>query len=307
VSYNGLRSPMSSKASQKGIVLLSAILVVMVATGIMVSITHGEAFSIRKTGRIQILERASSYAFGLEDWARVLLVRDSEESDTDHFGEDWAVGIPGLPIEGGFLSGSIEDEQAKFNINNLLGSEESVKRFRRLCDNLEVEPTFIDPLLDWMDEDFDIRYPDGVEDQYETYRVANRPLSDISELMLIKYMTAEMYQKLRPHITALPAPTNIITNMNVNTMTDEVFLSLGETLNLVQYIEEREKEAFADIPSFIERLQLPIPDTGLSVSTDYFYAHGTVVQGDQSVNFNTLIRRDSNGKTTILNRTLGSV
>jgi general secretion pathway protein K len=301
VSYSRILPPRLSSSSQKGIVLLAAILVVMVASAIIVSITHAEAFSIRKTSRIQVLERANSYAFGLEDWARVLLIRDSKESDTDHLAENWAIGIPGLPIEGGFLSGFLEDEQAKFNINNLLRSEESVKRFQRLCDNLEVETTFIDPLLDWMDEDFDIRYPDGAEDQYETYRVANRPLSDISELMLIKSMTADMYQKLLPHITTLPAPTNI----NVNTLTDQVFLSLGEGLNLDQYLEEREKEDFKDIPSFIERLQLTIPPTDLSVSTEYFYAHGTVVQGDQSVNFNTLIHRDSNDKTMILNRTLG--
>jgi general secretion pathway protein K len=301
VSYSRILPPRLSSSSQKGIVLLAAILVVMVASAIIVSITHAEAFSIRKTSRIQVLERANSYAFGLEDWARVLLIRDSKESDTDHLAENWAIGIPGLPIEGGFLSGFLEDEHAKFNINNLLRSEESVKRFQRLCDNLEVETTFIDPLLDWMDEDFDIRYPDGAEDQYETYRVANRPLSDISELMLIKNMTADMYQKLLPHITTLPAPTNI----NVNTLTDQVFLSLGEGLNLDQYLEEREKEDFKDIPSFIERLQLTIPPTDLSVSTEYFYAHGTVVQGDQSVNFNTLIHRDSNDKTMILNRTLG--
>ena len=301
MSYSRILPPRLSSSSQKGIVLLAAILVVMVASAIIVSITHAEAFSIRKTSRIQVLERANSYAFGLEDWARVLLIRDSKESDTDHLAENWAIGIPGLPIEGGFLSGFLEDEQAKFNINNLLRSEESVKRFQRLCDNLEVETTFIDPLLDWMDEDFDIRYPDGAEDQYETYRVANRPLSDISELMLIKNMTADMYQKLLPHITTLPAPTNI----NVNTLTDQVFLSLGEGLNLDQYLEEREKEDFKDIPSFIERLQLTFPPTDLSVSTEYFYAHGTVVQGDQSVNFNTLIHRDSNDKTMILNRTLG--
>jgi general secretion pathway protein K len=301
VSYSRILPPRLSSSSQKGIVLLAAILVVMVASAIIVSIIHAEAFSIRKTSRIQVLERANSYAFGLEDWARVLLIRDSKESDTDHLAENWAIGIPGLPIEGGFLSGFLEDEQAKFNINNLLRSEESVKRFQRLCDNLEVETTFIDPLLDWMDEDFDIRYPDGAEDQYETYRVANRPLSDISELMLIKNMTADMYQKLLPHITTLPAPTNI----NVNTLTDQVFLSLGEGLNLDQYLEEREKEDFKDIPSFIERLQLTIPPIDLSVSTEYFYAHGTVVQGDQSVNFNTLIHRDSNDKTMILNRTLG--
>ena len=303
MSYSHFKPPIRSKSSQQGIVLLAAILVVMVASAIIVSITHAEAFSIRKTSRIQVLERASSYALGLEDWARLILVRDSKESDTDHLGEGWAIGVPGLLIEGGFLTGSLEDEQSKFNINNILGSEESIQRFRRLCDNLEVKTTFVDPLLDWMDEDFDIRYPDGVEDQYETYRVANRPLSDISELMLIKHMTAEMYQKLRPHITALPAPTNI----NINTMTDNVFLSLGDSVNLDQYIEEREKEAFIDIPSFIERLQLTIPNTGLSVSTNYFYAHGAVVQGEQSFNFNTLIHRDSNDKTTILNRTLGQL
>ena len=288
-------------SSQTGIVLLAAILVVMLATTIIVTITHGEAFSIRKTGRIQTSERASLYALGLEDWARLILIRDSKDTDTDHLGEDWAIGIPGLPIEGGFLSGSMEDEQAKFNINNLLGSEESVKRFKRLCDNLEVEKLFIDPLLDWMDEDFDIRYPDGVEVQYENYRVANRPLSDKSELMLIKNMTAEIYQKLRPYITALPAPTNI----NVNTISKEVFLSLGENLNYESLLDEREKGAFSNIQNFIERLQLTVPDTGLSVSTDYFNAHGIVVQGELSVSFDTLIHRDSNGKTSVLNRTLG--
>ena len=293
-------------SAQKGIVLLAAILVVLVATAIIVSITHAEAFSLRKTARIQTLDRANLYALALEDWARLILLDDRTNSTEDHLEEDWATEIPGIPIEGGFLAGKMKDEQAKININNLLSSPETLKRFKRLCDNLGVDTIFIDALIDWMDTDFNITYPNGQEDSYETYRVANRELSDISELMLIKNIDSEMYQALLPHITALPSTTNI----NINTMTDEVFLSLGPDLkvaDLEKFKEEREEEVFTDVPSFIQRLQLTFPPDGLSISTDYFYAQGTVLQGDQSVNFNTLIHRDSNGKTTILNRSLGRV
>jgi general secretion pathway protein K len=286
---------------QSGIALLSAILVVLVASAIIVSITHQEAFSIRKTSRIQLMDKARLYALGLEDWARLFLSKDRKDSSIDHLGEDWAIGIPGLPIEGGFLSGYLEDEQGKFNLNNLLGSEESLNRFNRLCNNLNVDTTFVPALLDWLDEDFEVRYPDGAEENYQTYRVANREMVDISELLLVKNVTPEIYQVLKPHITALPGATN----MNVNTMSKTIFLSLGDDLDAEAFIEAREKEEFADLQQMTERLQIPLEEAGLSVSTDYFLAHGQITLGDQSLFLNTLIHRDSAGKTVIVSRTLG--
>ena len=59
----------------------------------------------------------------------------------------------------------------------------ALKRFERLCDNLGVEKSFIPALMDWIDPDFDIRYPDGMEENYDTYRVANRYIADVSELL----------------------------------------------------------------------------------------------------------------------------
>ncbi|MEE8365302.1 MAG: type II secretion system minor pseudopilin GspK [Gammaproteobacteria bacterium] len=286
---------------QSGIALLSAILVVLVASAIIVSITHQEAFSIRKTSRIQLMDKARLYALGLEDWARLFLSKDRKESSIDHLGEDWAIGIPGLPIEGGFLSGYLEDEQGKFNLNNLLGSEESLNRFNRLCNNLNVDTTFVPALLDWLDEDFEVRYPDGAEENYQTYRVANREMVDISELLLVKNVTPEIYQLLKPHITVLPGATS----MNVNTMSETIFLSLGDNLDADAFIEAREEEEFSDLQQMTERLQIPLEEAGLSVSTDYFSAHGQVTLGDQALLFNTLIHRDSAGKTVILSRTLG--
>ena len=291
------------RPGQAGIALLSAILITLTATAIIVSITHEEAFSIRKTARIQLMDRARLYALGLEDYAQIILQKDRKDSNIDHLDEDWAIGVPGLPIEAGFLSGFIEDEQARFNINNLLASEEWVNRFRRLCNNLEVDTTFIPALLDWIDEDFDVRYPDGAEEHYETYRVANRPMVDISELMLVMHVTPEIYASLKPYITALPTTTNV----NVNTISETVFLSLGENLNADLFNEERDEEEFSSIQNFIERLQIPLEESGLSVSTEYFHAYGQVSQVDLALNLDTLLHRDNNGNTRVIKRTLGQL
>jgi general secretion pathway protein K len=291
----------SSLRRQAGLALLMAMLIVVIATTVAVSILHEEKFTIRKSAHVDLMDRASLYAFGLEDWAQIYLREDREDSDIDSLDENWAINIPGLPIEGGYLAGFIEDEQAKFNLNSLVGSEIAVTRFKRLCDNLEVDDSFIPALMDWIDADFDIRYPDGMEENYETYRVANREMADISELMLVEKVDQEIFEKLIPHITALPTPTTL----NINTMSTTVFESLGESLDVNKFIEERESEPYVSVEEFVERLQIPVNIEGLSVDTRYFRAHGQVVQGEQTLNMASLVYRDDKGKTLVINRTLG--
>lgn len=286
---------------QRGLALLMAMLIVVIATTIAVSIVHEEKFTIRKTAHIQRMDRASLYAVGLEDWAQLYLKEDREESKIDSLDENWAIGVPGLPIEGGYLAGYLEDEQAKFNLNSLVLSEIALNRFRRLCDNLEVDDRFIPALLDWIDEDFDIRYPDGMEENYEDYRVGNREMVDISELMLVQNVTPEIYEKLQPHITALPGTSTL----NLNTMSEVIFLTLAPDLDVTEFIKQREEEAFESVDQFVERLQVPVEIDGLSVDTRYFRAYGQVVQGEQVFNLKTLIFRDEQGKTRVMNRTLG--
>jgi general secretion pathway protein K len=149
--------------------------------------------------------------------------------------------------------------------------------------------------------DFDIRYPDGMEENYENYRVANREMVDISELLLVHNVTAEIYEKLRPHITALPGTSTI----NVNTMSEVVYQSLAPDLDVTEFIKQREEEPFASVDEFIERVQVPVEIDGLSVDTLYFRAFGQVVQGEQAYNLASLIYRDDAGKTRIISRTLG--
>ena len=291
----------SNPARQRGIALLMALLIVVITTAIAVSILHEEKFAIRKSAHIQLNDRAALYAIGLEDWARIYLREDREESSTDSLDEYWAGGIPGLPIEGGYLTGYVEDEQARFNLNSLVVSEIALTRFKRLCDNLEIDDSFIPALMDWIDQDFDIRYPDGMEENYEDYRVANREMVDISELLLVQNVTPEIYEKLMPHVTALPGTSTL----NVNTMSETIFQSLAPDLDVTEFIEQREDDPYASVEDFIERLQKPIEVEGLSVDTQFFRTHGQVMQGEQSYFLTSLIYRDERGRTRVMNRTLG--
>jgi general secretion pathway protein K len=278
-----------------------AMLIVVIATTVAVSIVHEEKFTIRKNAHIQSQDRAALYAAGLEDFARILLREDSEENKIDGEGDFWEGGIQVRQIEGGFIGGFIEDEQARFNLNSLVDSTVALTRFKLLCDNLEVDDQFIPALLDWLDEDSDIRYPDGMEENYENYRVANREMADISELLLVHNVTPEIFEKLQPHITALPGTSTL----NVNTMSETIYLSLAPDLNADDLIKEREDALFEDIDDFVTRLQVPVDTEGLSVDTRFFRAHGEVIQGDQSFKVTTLIYRDDQGDTRIINRTLG--
>jgi type II secretory pathway component PulK len=88
-------------------------------------------------------------------------------------------------------------------------------------------------------------------------------------------------------------------------MSEVVFQSLAPDLDVSDFIEQREDEAYESVAQFVERLQVPVEVEGLSVDSRYFRAHGQVVQGEQIYNLTSLIYRDEEGKTRVMNRTLG--
>ncbi len=301
----------SSRFKQRGIALLMAMVVVSIATVTAVSLVHEQAFTIRQTGNLQNYSNALMYGVGLEDYARLFLQQDAKDSKTDHLGEDWAVGIPALPIEGGFLTGQITDAQSLINLNSVLSSEQAQKNLISLCEQLEIEPVFIPALKDWLDNNQDPEFPDGAEDDYYTrlelpYRSANRLMADVSELRLVKGIDQEIYSALRPFITVLPEATAI----NLNTVNEQVYNSLGLELDYQKLVDAREEDAFVDLQDFEKRMTIALDDqqkTNLTVATKYFLAEGQVTIGDKSVYINSMIMRDDKGATTVMSRSLGGI
>jgi len=291
---------------QQGVALITALLVVALATIAAVAMATRQQLDIRRTGSLLHGEQAYSYVLGAESWAQVVLARDLRESGIDTLEEDWSTQPPVSFVEGGAVFGRIIDLQGRFNVNNLVAGgapdNDAIDRFKRLLRLLELDEILADPLVDWIDEDIDVRFPDGAEDETyllldTPYRAANQPLADISELRLVKGYNAEVIEKLRPFIVALPEATPI----NVNTASAEVLSTVAEDLSTSDgesLVDARGEEGFESVDSFLQDPTLEAKNAAaasLSVTSQWFLMVSEANIGDGRARLASLIQRSAGG------------
>ena len=234
---------MKPRGSQRGLALISALLVVSLAgvlgAGRMFMLQVESQSSKSLIGNA----RARMMALGIEELAAEMLAVDASASVSDHRGENWAQGINDIVPGQATLRCSMEDMQGRFNVNNLVtfqGTADmiAVGQFQRLLRILELDETLAYKALDWMDADNLPQPLAGAEDEAYArldppYQTSNRPLEDVSELLAVEGFSAAAWGVLAPHITALPVrgqPTPI----NLNTATEPVLLSLSDDLDPVR-------------------------------------------------------------------------
>lgn len=307
-------SPSFAVPRQGGVALITALLVVSLATVIAVAMATRQHIDVRLTGNLIHGEQAYAYALGAEAWAQVILRRDSTQSDHDSLDEDWATALPPLPVEGGQVSGRIEDLQGRFNLNNLALKDDKngnadVEYFRRLLEILKLDPALTDALLDWMDADINVRFPNGAEDENYLlgaipYRAANRMLVDPSELRLVKGFDADAVRLLEPYVTALPQRTRI----NVNTAPPVVLLALNKEFtqsDVDAMITGRGENGYATVQDFMGQDALAGRELGepIDVKSNFFLVHTDVIIGQAQAHLQSLLLRDKNKLPRVLYRT----
>jgi len=192
------------------------------------------------------------------DWARAVLNYDRHSSSVDHLGEPWAMRLPPIPLENGSLAGYLEDQQARFNLNNLVKNGRvdpgQLETFRRLLSILDLRPVLADMLADRMVAD-------------------GRPFVDVSELARLGCFDEVTRARLLPFVTALPGSTAV----NVNTAAPEVLAAVVDGLGLDgarALVAQRERAYFRSTSEFLDRLPsgLTVPGGTISVSSNYFMA-----------------------------------
>jgi len=212
---------------QRGVALITAVLIVALATILAVSVGFKGYLDQRRSATLFSLDQGFEVAMGAEAWAADILRKDKlGGSKTDDLTEVWATPMPPIPVEGGEVAGQLEDMQGRFNLNSLVKlennvlvkDEAAVRRFKNLLEILELEDKWADLLVDWMDSDIEPGFPDGAEDNIYTslsppYRPPNMRITRTSELLALAGFDLERYQRLEPFVTALPAnvPINLCT------------------------------------------------------------------------------------------------
>lgn len=308
----------SNDRRQRGVALITAVLIVALVTTVAATMASRQQLDIRRTSNLFDADRAWLFALGGEDWARGVLRRDAEEGDVDHLGEDWAEVLPPLVVEGAVLGGALEDMQGRFNLNNLVNAQGEpvdveIKRFERLLTLVELESNLAAAVVDWVDENVDPLFPDGAEDdvymgESPGYRAANRPMASASELALVKGIGYEGYQKLLPYVTALPERTPLNVNtapaLVLATVVDDLSEADGEAL-----VEARGEEGFTSVEDFLGQSifnDLEIDQSTLSVSSDYFLITAAVEFGRSRTTLFGLLSRTDDGEVVTLTRGRGA-
>jgi len=287
--------------NQRGVAIVLAMgiaaLAAMAATAMMMSqsiwVRHSELSSDRT--QAQLVVKAGV------DWARAVLSDDRRSSTVDHLGEPWALRLPPMPVENGKLAGFIDDQQGRYNLNNLVRNGRvnppQLAHFQELLSILGLPAALADTLADWLDADNEPQPRGGAEDAdylalATPYLAANRPLSDVAELALVKGYDEDVRKRLAPFVTALPR----FTPVNANTAPPEVLAAVISGLSLVEArsLASRRDRTYARDSSEFRRLLPPdttFADEDITVSSDFFLARVQVTMGSSQASGSALLVR----------------
>jgi len=320
-SWGGLN--MGCGTGQKGVALLTVLLVTALMTVVVLSMSWQRQLEMRRTANLIENEQALLLAMGLEDWACKVLRRDRTQNQLDHLGEIWAQGLPPTPVEQGLVAGQISDLQGRLNLNNLVSKETqpvnqatlATDRLRRLLQSCGGTGEEVAAITDWLDNDGEM-HPNGAEDRVyllrqPPYRTGNRPMVNPSELLLVAGITPEIYTCLAGAITTLPEPTRLNVNtasaLALTTLTDKLTLASAE-----QLVKERPPQGYTDNTDLKDFLATPtlagtgLPKDGLGLASNYFLVEGQATVGNAETRLYSVLHRSETGAINVISRSIGT-
>jgi general secretion pathway protein K len=299
---------------QRGAALLLAMLIMTLVT----TLAAGMVWQQYRAIQVEAAERARTQAawilLGALDWARLILREDGRTSaDLDHLGEPWAVPLAEARLSSflaadrdnnslaenesldAFLSGSIVDAQARWNLRRLVGAdgkvvEAEVKVLQRICDAAGATGDCAAKVAHAVARAFG---PPGSKP------AAIQP-DRVSQLMWLG-LDADMVKRLDPWVVLLPAGVGI----NVNTAPAEVIaaaiegMSLGNAQRLVQ---ERSRAPLRNLEQLRPYLPPTSATTGININTRYFVVQGRLRLEERVLEERSLLERRNNTQLVVLSR-----
>ncbi|MGE8214357.1 MAG: type II secretion system minor pseudopilin GspK [Stenotrophomonas sp.] len=300
---------------QRGVALVTVLLVVALAATVCATLVMRQQLSIRTTGNQLQARQAWQYARGGEQLAMGALRADLHgAAAVDHRGEAWAQRVPTYPVEGGEVTVGIDDLAGRFNLNSVVNAgqldAEALARLQRLLVLLQLDPQLAWRLVDWVAPGL---APEALHRQAEreyqsrspAYRAAARSLRDPTELRLLAGVDDVVYQRLLPHVSALPGNTTL----NLNTADPWVLACLAEGLGIQdgqRLAAARGASGFGSVDAFLAQplLQHRQPSrNGLAVRSNWFLVSSEAAIGERRLRLLSTLQRDG-GDIRVVNRQL---
>lgn len=231
---------------ERGSMLVIALWVFSMLCVLAVSLGFGVRQKATLLLRLSTLDAVYPIAYSGVERAKSMVEEDQDKT-LDYLGDAWALSPAsqtGNPrIEGGsfrYVSdkiSSIVDEERKIDLNAT-----TVPILSRLLEEVsglskEKSSELAYNLLDWADSDAFFGHPQYgaeasyYEDLHEPYTAKNGEYETIDELLLVKDVTPEIFDKIRPYVTVYGAG-----KVNLNTAPRAVLAALGFSETAVDLI-----------------------------------------------------------------------
>ncbi|QTN20497.1 general secretion pathway protein GspK [Brevundimonas sp. AJA228-03] len=268
---------MERRPDREGMILLNVLLVVAMASVTVLIMVAGQDIELQRSARLRDVAQASAYARAGELSAITSLRRDGiVAAGTDNLAEPWAaLSQTSIAIPRGRFALTIEDEQARFNLNALAGGQSGpIDLFQRIGASAGVAPEIL------------VRISTVV-------RIAG-PLTDDRLLIASGVSTADLL-RLRPFVTILPPEAEI----NLNTVGEPLLaLMLNDPDRARELIVQRKRVGYL-VPADLAAVGSSPQGTGFT--SDHFRTVTAVSVGDvEQVMTSRLTRTASAGGVDVV-------
>ncbi len=290
---------MKNLRQQRGAALLTAMVIVTLVATLAAAMVWQQWRAVQAEAVERSRMQAAWILAGALDWSRLILREDARAGGPDHLGEPWAVPLAEARLSSflaadkdntddgpeAFLSGSITDAQARYNLRNLFQQGEGkvipaeLAILKRLCNSAGVASDVADRLASLL------AAADAGGDG-----AAVMPQS-VAQLSWLGF-DADTLRRLAPLVVLLPARTPV----NLNTASAEVIAATiagaqrGDAERLLQ-VRQRTPfrslaEAQTNLPAGIE-----LSPSQVSTTTRYFDVQGRLRLGDRVLQEHSLLER----------------
>ncbi|TCH64689.1 type II secretion system minor pseudopilin GspK [Acinetobacter sp. ANC 4862] len=300
---------------QQGIALITILVMVALATILAATIAKRQANTAENTAYLMRQNQSLLYAKSAEAFFSELLVDDAENAgDVDHLQENWAKPMPAFPVEDGFVSGTLQDESGKFNLNSLVNNDgtpnpQAKVWFEKLLVRVGLPEKLSEAVIDWQDADDETIGAMGAEASYyqglpQGYLAPNSKFHSVDELKLVRGFEGQKYLQIADYVSAAPTSDS---KVNINTAPAMLLASLDPQLDInavQQALQQRQAklEYFSNINDLwtIEPFTQVNTDVRnevndlLGVQSNYFKAKIEVLLSERKRQFSSdLVRKDN--------------
>ena len=312
--------PFSSRFSQRGIAVVTALLLTTLAVTIVANLFWQQQVQIRSLDNQRMQLQKMWVMRGAMDWASLVLRTGGRQSLVDHLNQPWATpladtrleqylddGRSGVDSAGDagdtVLSGNIIDAQSRYNLNNLSANgvvnPDELAVFKRLLENLHVPVSVATVVAQAIAAGQPILIPVTASGQQTLHsRDATLPIMQTDDLLSLPNFTLEMLLQMKEFVVVLPVPTPV----NVNTAPAEVLAACLGKLTLADaqtLVASRRNAPFVDVQQVLERMtQLFSTQSSLTanvgVSSNFFFVSSKIRMGRAVLKTVSLIQRTNN-------------